>query len=272
MARSRRRYAALVQACHPGPGLAVTLLVTALAVFLGAGAGAAAGLALAVVTGQLSVGWANDAVDAQADAAAGRTDKPIVRLGLDVALVWRLALGALATCVVVSVVVLGWRVGLAHLGAVAAAWAYNLWLKDTVFSGVPYAVAFALVPVVALGVADPTASVSPWAVVAGACVGVGAHLANTARDIPSDERVGRGGLARRLGGGASRAVGVGCFAAAAGAVVLGLPDAGGPLVAILLAQVLALSLAAWVSGGRWFFPALLTLAILDAAALGIGVR
>lgn len=269
---SRRHYATVLLACHPGPALAVTAVVTALALSLGADAGAAAGLAVVVLTGQLSVGWSNDAVDAEADAAAGRTDKPIVRLGLDVTRVWRLAVVALLACIALSVLVLGWRIGLAHIGAVGAAWAYNMWLKDTVLSAVPYAVAFGLVPVVALGVADPNASPPAWALVVGACLGVGAHLANTARDITSDSRVGRGGLARRLGSVRSRAGAVVCFGAAAAAVVLGLPDASGLLAAILLAQVLFLSLMAGVHGGRWFFPALLTLAILDAAIVGIGVR
>ncbi len=267
-----RSLTGIVRASHPAPTVAVTLLVAAFALVLGASAKGAGELAFVVLLGQLSVGWSNDAGDAQADARAGRSEKPIVAQRVAASVVWRLAWAALALCVVLSILLLGWRAGSAHIAAVAAAWAYNLWLKDTVLSPLPYAVAFGLVPVVVLGVADACVVAPASAVAVAALLGVGAHLANTARDIDSDTAVGRGGLARRLGSTASRALAVGCVALAALALVVGVSVAVPALVLVLGAQVLVLGLAAWVGEGRWLFPTLLGLAALDAGVLGLWVR
>src|SRR5581483_5548065 len=70
------RVFALVVATHPLPCLAVTALVTALAISADVG-GRSALLAVAVLCGQLSVGWSNDAIDAPLDTRAARRDKPI---------------------------------------------------------------------------------------------------------------------------------------------------------------------------------------------------
>src|SRR4051794_211623 len=137
----RRTTRQLVAACHPGPALAVTALATALAVSVDA---RPARVALAFLTGQLSVGWSNDWVDAERDRAVARPDKPVVQ-GLPVATVRAAALLAATACVPLSLA-LGWRAGLAHLVAVASAWAYNLGLKATLASFVPYALSFGLVP------------------------------------------------------------------------------------------------------------------------------
>lgn len=259
----------LALGCHPGPALAVTLIVTGLTLFAGADLTSAAGLALAVLVGQLSVGWANDATDASADLRAGRRDKPTVGLGIPADALWRAALAAVTAAAVLSLLLLGWWLGLLHMLAVLVAWAYNLRLKDTVLSPLPYAVAFGLVPVVALGVADPTRATPAWAVVLGAAVGVGAHLANTVPDIDSDRAVGRGGIAVRLGSVATRVLTVACFAVAAGTVLVGLPDADTGLAVVLLGQVgLLAATAAW-RGGRALFPVLLALAAIDALVLAL---
>ncbi|AYG78700.1 hypothetical protein DWB77_00808 [Streptomyces hundungensis] len=64
----------------------MTVLVTALAVMAGRGLAGSVAVAAAVLTGQLSVGWCNDAVDAHRDTACGRRDKPVATGGL-----WRCA-------------------------------------------------------------------------------------------------------------------------------------------------------------------------------------
>lgn len=262
----------LLLACHPGPVVAVTVVVTGLSLFAGADAASASGLAVAVLVGQFSVGWSNDAFDASSDAAAGRREKPTVGLGLALDVLWRAAFVALALGAVLSVLLLGWRLGALHMVAVLAAWAYNLRLKDTLASPLPYAVAFGLVPVVAVGVADPTAAAPLWAVVLGAALGVGAHLANTVADIDSDRTVGRGGIAVRLGSVATRVAAVASVAIAAGAVLVGAPGAGTGWAVVLLGQVGVLAATAAVRGGRALFPVLLTLAGLNAMILAFGSR
>src|ERR671932_339878 len=65
----------LVLACHPLPTVAVTAFATAFAAAVGLPAGRVALVALAVLLGQLSIGWGNDWVDAPRDAAAGPRGK-----------------------------------------------------------------------------------------------------------------------------------------------------------------------------------------------------
>ncbi|NEB71712.1 hypothetical protein G3I39_32290, partial [Streptomyces fulvissimus] len=55
------RAAGLALACHPGPVVAVTALACALAVGAGLSPARLALAGVAVLTGQLSVGWCNDA-------------------------------------------------------------------------------------------------------------------------------------------------------------------------------------------------------------------
>src|SRR3954454_24113139 len=67
----------LVLACHPGPTLAVSVFTALLAWSAGLTAGRGLLVTTAVLTGQLSIGWCNDLVDARRDRAVGRTDKPL---------------------------------------------------------------------------------------------------------------------------------------------------------------------------------------------------
>ena len=102
---------------------------------------------------------------------------------------------------------LGWQPGLASLTVVACGWLYNLGLKATAFSFVPYAIAFGMLPAVAtLALPDPTWP-APWAMVAGALFGVSAHLANVLPDLDDDIDTGVRGLPHRIG---ARATAVAC--------------------------------------------------------------
>ena len=102
---------------------------------------------------------------------------------------------------------LGWQPGLASLTVVACGWLYNLGLKATVFSFVPYAIAFGILPAVAtLALPDPVWP-APWAMVAGALFGVSAHLANVLPDLDDDVETGVRGLPHRIG---ARATAVAC--------------------------------------------------------------
>ena len=67
---SASRLVALTRATHPLPCVAVTALATAMAVAAGIH-GRSALLAVAVLCGQISVGWSNDAIDAPLDIRAG---------------------------------------------------------------------------------------------------------------------------------------------------------------------------------------------------------
>ncbi len=228
----------LLRAAHAQPTAAVTAMATALAVSAGRGAAGSALVGAAVLTGQLSVGWSNDVADRDRDRRAGRTDKPIVAGQVAVATVAWAACVAAVACIGLSLAS-GWRAGLVHIGEVAVAWAYNLGLKATVLSPVPYAVSFGALPAfVTLGL--PGHPLPPgWAMTAAALLGAGAHFVNTLPDLDADRAAGVWGLPQRLGRRPSLLIGAALLAASALAVAV-LPAGGSsPLAVVLLVAALA---------------------------------
>jgi 4-hydroxybenzoate polyprenyltransferase len=201
--RALRPTADLVRSCHPAPTVAVTAFVTVLAAAAGNTAGTCALLAAAVLAGQLSIGWSNDRLDAARDRSTGRTDKPIAIGALAPATVDRAIAAALLVTVALSLAV-GWRAGLLHLAAVGCGWLYNLRLKSTWWSWLPYAAAFGALPAVATLALAHHPWPAAWAIAAGACLGVTANLTNALPDLAGDDRTGVRGLPHRLG--ASRAL------------------------------------------------------------------
>src|SRR4051812_14844864 len=127
----------LVLATHAGPTVAVTTVATLLAVAAGVGPGRTVLLAVAVLAGQASIGWSNDWLDAGRDRAVARADKPVVQGAVDPATLRTVALAAAGTAVVTSLA-LGLVPGALLLVLVASGWAYNLGLKRTALSGLPY--------------------------------------------------------------------------------------------------------------------------------------
>ena len=261
----------LLRAAHAPPTAAVTVLITLLAASAGRDAPGTALVALAVLTGQLSVGWSNDRIDLHRDLAAGRVDKPLVTGVVSARRVALAAAVALLLCVPLSLAC-GLRAGAAHLAGVAAAWAYNLGVKRTRLSWLPYALGFALLPTfVTLGLPGhpwPPA----WLPAAGALLGVGGHITNVLPDIDADLAAGVRGLPQRLGRRRSRALAALCLLAASAVLVLGPAGRVGPpgwtglAVTGLLAVAVVLPLGAGARS-RLPFLAMLGLAAVDVALL-----
>ncbi|MET0864959.1 MAG: UbiA family prenyltransferase, partial [Nakamurella sp.] len=176
---------ALALSCHPIPTLAVTAISAGLAALAGLTLGRSVLLVAAVFAGQLSIGWSNDAIDAARDRVSERTDKPVASGAVSPRLVAVAAGVALVVAVVLSLA-LGVLPGLASLTVVACGWLYNIGLKATVFSFVPYAIAFGTLPAIATLSRQPPEWPAPWAVLAGALFGVSAHLANVLPDLDDD--------------------------------------------------------------------------------------
>ena len=262
------RSAALVRASHPEPTAAVTAIATALAVSAGLG-GRSLLVTAAFLTGQLSVGWSNDWIDAARDVRTGRADKPVARGEVPVAVVRRAALTAVALCVPLSLA-MGLLAGAVHLVAVAAAWSYNARLKATALSWAPYALAFGLVPsIVVLGL--PGRPWAPWwATAAGALLGVGAHLANALPDLEDDAAEGIRGLPHRLGARASSALAAVLRLGATALLALG-PGRPGALSVAVVVVATAVTAVGLVlvrrPGSRAAFRAAIVVAVLGVATL-----
>ncbi|HEX2705878.1 MAG TPA: UbiA family prenyltransferase [Candidatus Lustribacter sp.] len=194
-----RRLRLLARVCHPAPTAAVTTLACLLALSRGLAPSRVGVVTLAVLTGQLTIGWSNDLVDADRDRQSGRADKPLAQGELPVALVYRAIGAALVVCVAASFWD-GWSAGLVHLGlVVSSGWVYNLWLKRTAASFLPYAVAFGALPAFVTLSGSP-AVVPPWWLAAtGALLGVGAHFVNVLPDLADDAATGVQGLPHRMG-------------------------------------------------------------------------
>lgn len=256
---------ALTAAAHPGPALAVTVASGLLGGAADLGAGRSLLLAAAVLAGQLSIGWSNDLIDLARDRRTGRTDKPIASGRVAPGVVRAACAAALVACVPLSFA-LGWLAGLVHLGCVAAGWAYNLGLKSTAWSWLPYAVAFGALPSVA-GLARGADGLPWWVNAAGALLGVGAHLVNAVPDLADDAATGVRGLPHRLGARWSVALAVLLLGAASVTVALGSSGLGDPVTLSALALVGLLVGVALVGEGRTAFRAAMVIALVDVALL-----
>jgi 4-hydroxybenzoate polyprenyltransferase len=259
-------FGALAAAAHGGPCVAVTSLAALLAVALDLDTGPAVLVTAAVFAGQLTIGWGNDLLDARRDAAVGRADKPIATGALPRSLVQRCLVVAAAACLVLSAAT-GWRSGLVHVVLlVGMGHAYNLGLKATALSWLPYAVAFGSLPAV-VSLAGPDHAWPPWWLMgAGATLGVGAHLLNTLPDLADDARTGVHGLPHRLGEGLSRVVAAAVLLAASVLAALG-PGSPDPLTWAALGAVVVLAVVAAAGPGRWPFRAAVAVALIDVVLL-----
>lgn len=261
----------LLKASHPVPAAAVTLLAALLAAAVGLSPATATTAVAAVAAGQLSIGWCNDRLDMRRDRAAGRRDKPLATGEVGPGAVTGAAFAALLACVPLSLAC-GTRAGLVHLGCVAAAWSYNLWLKHTAASWLPYTVAFGLLPSFGTLAALPGGLPPAWLTAAAALLGTAAHFANALPDLDEDVAGGVLGLPQRLGRRTS--IALASLLAFASCVVVTVGPTGPvlPAGALLLGVTLALSVSAVfappdLARGRIPFLVVLALATADAALL-----
>ncbi|GAA1690038.1 hypothetical protein GCM10009830_42060 [Glycomyces endophyticus] len=263
-------FKALVQASHPLPALAVTLVTAGLAASTGRSVPGIAAIAVAVLLGQLSVGWLNDLVDAPRDAEAGRAGKPLASGDLHPAIA-SAAVALAAPAAVLLTLVSGVPATLAHLAALVSAWAYDLGVKSTPFSVAPFAVSFGLLPaIVSLG--EPGSPWPPlWLTAAAAALGSGAHFVNVLPDLADDAATGVRGLPHRLGAGATRLLAAGLVLTASALLAFGPPGPPSPLVLAAVPVAAAVLAAGLVlgrrPGSRAAFHAVLLVALVDVVLL-----
>ncbi len=261
----------LLATSHPGPVAAVTVLTAVLGYGYRLEPARVLLVAVAVLVGQLTIGWSNDLIDLERDRAVGRADKPlalgevppgVVRTALVVAAVGTVGLSLACGLAAASVhVVL----------VVGSGWSYNLGLKRTEASFLPYAVGFGALPhVVTLTSAEPP-GVAAWVTAAAALLGVGVHLLNVLPDLADDASTGVAGLPHRLGAARLR---LAAAVALLAATVVCLRGAALPVGVAVAGVVVATGLAVvlWRGRGRVPFAGAIGVAALDVVVIVIGAR
>jgi len=184
---------------HPLPSLATTLaaLVLTLAMGVGPKEPRLYTVGVVILLTQVSISALNDWADRAADSATGRW-RPIamgrITPGLALGIAVLAAAGALLGTLpfrLAAIVTL--------IGGLAAGWAYDLWLKPTRFSFLPFAMAFPLLVVWVALVAGRSVVEFAYLLAGGAVMAVGIHLADSLPDLELDRAAGLRSLAVRLG-------------------------------------------------------------------------
>lgn len=266
---------ALAAAAHPGPSLAVTTLAALLTVAFGGSAGLVVVVLATVLSGQLVIGWSNDLIDAERDARDARMDKPLAS-GAITPRSAATALGAASAVTLALSLTLGWVPGILHLVLVVGSGvAYNLGLKATTFSFVPYALAFGALPALTWYAVQGNQSAQTlgdeappiWMLLVGAALGVGAHLLNALPDLAHDRAHGIHGLPHRLGAARVRLLAPALLLAGALIAVFAPPGPATRWGWVVAAASVALSIVAASGRGKTPFRAAVGIALLAASAL-----
>ena len=190
---------ALLRASHFPQTLAMTVALGVCAWVMGVRDQNLVVFVAAVLFGQFSVGWVNDFIDARLDRTVGRSEKPIVAGTLETSSLKVPIAIALILVVPLSILAAGRIGGLAHIAAVGSAHIYNVYLSRTVWSWVPYAVSFSLLPFFVAQAGSRVLWPELPMILLFSLVGVIAHLLNALPDIAIDREGGKGGLVVSLG-------------------------------------------------------------------------
>ncbi len=262
-----RSASALARTAHPGPAVAVTVVSGLLAASADLSAARVALVVAAVLTGQLVIGWSNDLLDAARDRTVHRADKPLAAGEIDAGTVRVACVSALVLTVLLSFACGPAAGAVQVVCVVGSGWLYNVRLKSSVWSWLPYAVAFGALPaVVTLAQAQPT--LPPWWMsAAGALLGVGAHLVNALPDLADDAATGISGLPHRIGARRAAPLATVALASASLVICLAIRDTHPALVWPLAGVVLVLSVVALRGRGRTPFRAAMAIAVVDVALL-----
>ena len=187
----------LIKATHFGP----TVLVVTISFFLSRmqySVPDSFRIAIAILAGQCVVGWTNELVDYPLDSAAARSNKPLVaglittnqlRIAISIALLAALLLSLISPLGVIGTLV--------HALLLLSATAYNLYLKKTVLSVLPYVISFGGLPwavYLSAGKNPPL-----WLELAFIFISSSFHFLNVLKDLDADISQGVLGLPQRVG-------------------------------------------------------------------------
>jgi 4-hydroxybenzoate polyprenyltransferase len=164
-------------------------------------------VAIAIFAGQLFVGWSNDFIDAPLDIAAQRTKKPIVSKEINPEQLKKSIVVALFVALILSLFSpLGLTGTLIHFLGILSATFYNLKLKPTILSPLPYIISFGLLP---WAIYLPAGNQPPlWLFIDFMLIAVAFHFFNVLKDFQWDINQGVLGLPQRLGRNASLVISI----------------------------------------------------------------
>jgi len=191
------RGSAYLRAAHFGPTVIVTTTTFLLALSQYAPLNALR-VTIAIFVGQLVVGWSNDFIDAPLDIAAHRTKKPIVSKEINPEQLKKSILVALIAALLLSLSSpLGLTGTAIHFLGILSATFYNLKLKSTILSPIPYIVSFGALP---WAIYLPVGNQPPlWLFIDFMLIAVAFHFFNVLKDFQWDINQGVLGLPQRLG-------------------------------------------------------------------------
>lgn len=222
-------------------------------------------LGLGMLCLQFAIGMLNDLIDVEDD----RANKPWKALarGLVPLAGAKAVMGAL----IVTGLVLAGTHGTASLAiataGLACGVAYDLRLKRTRWSWLPFALAFPLIPLWAFVAADTWSMLLWWTLPLGGALGFALHLANQAPDIAAEADIR--GAAHRMGAGRARWTAIGVFGGAAVVAAIALAGAGEEGRALLALAVAGVAAVAAPLAGRVTHDGMFGVLALGAAGVGV---
>ncbi|MBI2765124.1 MAG: UbiA family prenyltransferase [Chloroflexi bacterium] len=199
---------------------------------------------------QFAIGVTNDIADTDLD-RVGKPWKPLPRglLSRRAAVLLAAAFSGAGLAVTSTLDIVPWLIGGAGL---FCGLSYDLWLKRTILSWLPWSVAFPLIPAWVYSATGEWTPLLWWVFPLGLLLGLALYLANQAPDAAADSGAGVGGLAQRLGPRRSLRLGVAFFGAVASVAAVVLVAAGESGRAALVALTAALALLLVPRAARYF--------------------
>lgn len=249
MGQRWRTLRALLRLTHPLPTLLNAVAAAALVTVAGAPSNVAAQVALTMLGVHTFIGATNDYVDRHRD--EGRSDKPLARGQLPPRAALLMAAAGLTTGLTAAAQVSALTLVLAVLGAFVG-FTYNVWMKHTALSWLPFAVGVSIIPAFAWSTVSseipaPILTLSLVALPGGAALALQNSLADRALDAERGVR----SAAVRLG--EARALGalVALHAVAFAALLLTAPSSTSPLLLFIAGLLLLVGTAGSATRSRW---------------------
>ena len=199
MGQRWRTLRALLRLTHPLPTLLNAIAAAALATVAGAPPSVAALVALTMLGVHTFIGATNDYIDRDRD--AGRPEKPLARGQLPPRAALLMAAAGLTAGLTAAAQVSRLTLVLATLGALVG-FTYNVWMKRTALSWLPFAVGVSIIPAFAWSTVSsvlpaPILTLSLVALPGGAALALQNSLADRALDAERRRSTRRGARTRR---------------------------------------------------------------------------